>query len=209
MDSSFLTVIHIGLVLYALVSLVKLIMKFGLPNHPSRFLSYVVCLSVFAYFMGLTATELGYVSPWSWMKFRSLPLIMGSLCLLFQVIMTISRFSLFQQKLISRMPIIGALLCAFFFQEKAGVGAGIFIFAGALFFIMASGKARYEKRQYLKMTLFLLFWIGLRSLSEYWTFMIAETFLFFILFYLYLFQEATGVSALVADIRESNKEEPA
>ena len=201
MDSSFLTLVHVGNGIYALLSFIKLIIQFGLPNHPARFLCYMVCLSAVCYLVGLAATDLGYLSPWVWMRWRSLPLVAGSVCLLFQVITLVGNFSLLQQKIISRLPLMGALLCFAFFQEKASYVSGAFILAAALFFSISVGKARHQKRQILKMTFFLLLWNGLRLTQNYWAFVLAEVLLTFAIFYLFLFEQSTAVAAMVDEFR--------
>lgn len=205
MDSSFLTVIHVGIGLYALVNAGKLIIQFGLPNHPLRFISYIVSLSVAAYWVGLALTDLSFFSAWAWMKWRTLPLVLGGLCLLFQVITTVANFSVIQQKVVSRLPVIGALLCFAIFQEQANIFAGAFLVLGALFFIISVGKARYEKRQYFKMLLILGISVGLRSMELYWAYLLGETLMFLVLFYFFIFQQATAVSSLVDEFRESSE----
>jgi hypothetical protein len=201
MDSSFLTLVHVGNGIYALVSFLKLIIQFGLPNHPARFLCYIVSLSAAAYLVGLAATDLGYLSPWIWMRWRALPLVAGSVCLLFQVITLVGHFSLLQQKVISRLPLMGALLCFAFFQEQASLVAGGFILAAALFFSISVGKARFQKRLFQKMTFFFLLWNTLRLTQNYWAFVVAEALLTFGLFYLFLFEQSVAVAAVVDDFR--------
>ena len=119
MDSSFLSGLHISLGLFACILFIKMMVQFGVPNHPARFVSYLVGLCTATYFSGLALTDLSLVNPWLWMKWRTLPLIAGSLCLLLQTIMLAGNFSLIQQKVIARLHIIAACLCFAFFSSYA------------------------------------------------------------------------------------------
>ena len=107
MDSSFLMWLHISLGLFSLGFFLKLIIQFGLPNHPARLLAYMVGLSATVYFVGQAMTDLSFITPWFWIKWRPLPLVAGSLCLLLQTIMLVGNFSVIQQRIISRIIVTG------------------------------------------------------------------------------------------------------
>lgn len=203
MDSSFLTGIHIGLGLLALLLFLKMIIQFGLPNHPARFVSYVVGLCVTTYFVGLSLTDLGFVGPWDWMRWRALPLIAGSLCLLLQTIMMVGSFSLIQQKVISRIPLMAALLCFALFPEYADHFMSVFLLAGGLFLIVSVGKARYQKRLYLKMLTMFLVHLGLNWINFYSTYVVGQIFLLLSVFYIFMFEHSFGIMALVDDFKQS------
>jgi hypothetical protein len=203
MDSSFLTGLHVSLGFFTLISFFKMTIQFGLPNHPARLLSYLVGICVVAYFVGLSVTDLGYVSPWHFMQWRAFPLIAGGLCLLFQTIMLEGSLSFIQQKVVSRMPLIGALLCFVFFSKYADQFVGILLFLGALFLIVSVRKARYQKRLFLKMLFMLGIFKGFELSGFYMAYLVAQFFMFWALFYLFLFQNSYCVSALVDDFKQS------
>lgn len=203
MDSSFLTGLHITLGLFACLLFIKMIVQFGLPNHPARFVCYLVGFCTAAYFIGLAATDLNLLSPWDWVKWRSLPLIAGSMCLLFQTIMMVGSFSLIQQKVIARLPLMAALLGFAFFSYYADVFMSWFLGLGGLFLIISVKKARYQKRIYLKMLLIFLVHVGLNYTNVYWAYLIGQVLLFFVIFYVFLFEHSFGIAAMVDDFRES------
>lgn len=199
MDSSFLTGIHVGLALFAVLSFLKMVIQFGLPNHPARFVSYLVGLCVATYFIALASTDLNFISPWDWMKWKALPMIAGSLCLLLLTIMMIGSFSLIQQKVVSRLPVMGALLCFAFFPHLAEWVMIIFLSMGGLFLIVSVQKARYQKRLFLKMYLMLLVVFLLKLIGHYSTYFLAEIILFFGVFYLFLFLQTFAISSMMED----------
>lgn len=203
MDSSFLTGLHICLGLFACLLFVKMMVQFGLPNHPVRFVSYIVGLCLTTYFIGLAATDLNFLTPWIWMKWRSLPLIAGSLCLLFQTIMLVGSFSLIQQKVVSRLPLIAALICFAFFPTYADAFVSLFLIIGGLFLFFAVKKARYQKRIYLKMLLLFLVHAGFNSIDLYLAYIVGQVFLFLIIFYIFIFEHSFGISAMIDDFKES------
>jgi hypothetical protein len=203
MDSSFLTVLHVCLGFFTLIFFFKMLIQFGLPNHPARFVSYLVGLSSVVYFCGLAMTTLNFISPWDWMRWRPLPLVAGSLCLLFQVIATIGNFSLIQQKTMSRLPLMGALVCFAIFPQQAEFFLAAFLLAGVAILTISVGKARYQKRLYYKMCFFLaLYFLGKQS-GIYLVHVWVETLLFLVLFYLFIFQQSFAISALVDDFKSS------
>src|SRR6476469_4329076 len=98
MDSSFLTLVNVALGLFAIYSLVKLVIRFGLPNHPARLTIYIVSFCAAIYFSMKGAVGLGLVPPFAWLRWRTFPLVSGSLALLLQVFSTIGHISRLQQK---------------------------------------------------------------------------------------------------------------
>ncbi len=88
MDSSFLTLVNVALGLFAVYSFFKLIIRFGLPNHPARLTIYLVTSCAAIYFGMKSSVGLGIVSPFVWMRYRTLPMVAGSLALLLQVFST-------------------------------------------------------------------------------------------------------------------------
>ncbi len=199
MDSSFLTWINVGLALYSAALFLKLVIQFGLPNHPVRSISYLVSLSATAFFGMKALTGLGFLSPWFYMKWSLFPMVIAGAGLLFQVISSISQFSRIQQKIVSRLPIFSALICFGLFPTKDTVFFTATIGAGCLFLLVSKDKARYQKRTYLKMTGSLLVFGAFRFLNVYWGYVVGELFLFLALFYFYVFQQAFAVSALIED----------
>lgn len=203
MDSSFLNGIHIGLGLFACILFFKLIIQFGLSNHPSRFLSYIVGFCVAAYFVCSALTDLNLISPWEWIRWRALPLIAGSLCLLFQTIMLVGNFSTLQQKVMSRLPLIAALLCFAFFSIYADAFMSFFLILGGIFLIVSFKKARYQVRLYMKMLLMFLVYVGFNYINQYWAYVVSHVFLFFMVFYIFLFEHSFAVAAMVDDFNSS------
>lgn len=202
MDSSFLTVMEVGLGLYSLIAFLKLVIQFGLPNHPLRFTAYLVSLCAVISFGAQAGVDLGLIAPWFWMKWRPLPIVAGSLALLIQVVTMVGNFSLIQQKVISRLPLIAALLCFAFFPTKAEIFLALTLIAGTLFLTVSVKKVRYQKRQYLKMVFFLALFQAVNVFHLHWIWVLSQIFLFFALFYFFVFEQTFGVSALIAEHRD-------
>lgn len=208
MGSSFLTTINVGLSLYSIILFLKSIIQFGLPNHPARFLLYLVSLCACAFFTMKALTDLGYVSPMDFIRLRALPMVAGSLALLLQVITTVGQFSMIQQKVISRIPLMAALLVFAFFPTHADKFFGVCILAGVLFYSVSVGKARYQKRMFFKMAFFLSVTFLLAMINIFWVYIIGQLFLFFCLFYFYIFQQTFGITALVEKFQAENSGVP-
>lgn len=203
MDSSFLSGLHISLGLFACILFLKMMIQFGVPNHPSRFVSYLAGLCVTGYFVGLALTDLSLTNPWSWMKIRALPMVAGSLCLLLQTIMLARNFSLGEQKVMARLPIISGFLCFAFFSHSADLIATVILFLGGLFLIISVKKARYQKRLYLKMLMMFLIHLALNYVNIYWAYVVGQIFLFVAVFYIFLFEHSFGLMGLVDDFKTS------
>lgn len=199
MGSSFLihTTIDLGLTLYSSILCLKSFIQFGLPNHPARFLLYLVSLCAAAFFIMNTLMGMEIISPDEYLRLRAIPFVAGSLGMLLQIISTVGQFSLFQQKIISRIPLMGALLIFAFFHEKADLFMGLILLASVLFFSISVGKARYQKRTFFKMVLFLVvFNLGLK-IPLFWVYVINHLFLFASLFYFFIFQQTFGISSII------------
>lgn len=199
MDSSFLTLVNVALGLFAIYSLVKLVMRFGLPNHPARLTIYIVSLCAAIYFGMKAAVGLGLVPPYAWLRYRTLPMVAGSLALLLQVFSTIGQVSRLQQKVISRLPLITGLLFFAFFPAYADYFFIITVIIGGAFLSISVGKARHQKRLYAKMSLFLFFFFILSKTNIYWLFVAGESLLLIAMFYFFLFEESLGVKAMVEE----------
>lgn len=208
MGSSFLTTINVGLSLYSIILFLKSVIQFGLPNHPGRFLLYLVSLCACAFFTMKALTGLGYISPIDFLRWRALPLVAGSLAMLLQVITTVGSFSLIQQKVISRIPLMAALLVFAFFPTHADLFFAACILAGVLFFSISVGKARYQKRMFFKMAFFLCLPTLLALTNTFWMYVIGQLFLYFVIFYFYIFQQTFGISALVEKFQAENSGVP-
>jgi hypothetical protein len=202
MDSSFLTLVNVALGLFAIYSLVKLILRFGLPNHPARLTIYIVCFCAAIYFGMKAAVGLGLVPPFAWLRWRTLPLVTGSLALLLQVFSTIGQISQLQQKVISRLPLMAGLLFFAFFPAWADYFFIGTVTVGGAFLSISVGKARHQKRMYGKMVIFLFLFKCLSLIEVYWVFVIADAFLLGAMFYFFLFEESLGVKALVEESSE-------
>lgn len=204
MGSSFLTTINALLALYSVIVFLKMIIQFGLPNHPGRFTLYLVSLCAAFYFSMKALTGIGLISPMDYLRFRPIPIVGGGLGLLIQIVTSVGKFSIIQQKVISRIPLMAALLVYFFFPSKAELFFGICILAAVLFLTVSVGKARYQKRMFFKMAFFLTL-SGLFHLTEhYWSYVLGDIFLFPGLFYFFIIQQTYGVTAMVERYRAEN-----
>ena len=202
MGSSFLTAINLALSLYCVIQFLKMIVQFGLPNHPGRFTLYLVMLNTMIFFSMKALVDLNLLHPFLYVRWRTLPLIAGGLGLILQVITTVGKFSYVQQKIVSRLPLIGAVLFFAFFAEFAEWFVIFAVIASFLFLTISVGKVRYQKRAFYKMTFFLaLFW-SLKLLNYFWAYIAGELLLFPALFYFFIFQQCYGVSTLAEDWTE-------
>jgi hypothetical protein len=202
MDSSFLTLVNVSLGLYTTISFFKMMIQFGLSNHPARFTAQLIVLCVCAYFVGLSLTDLGFIGPLHWMQWRAVPVVAGSLAMLLQVVLMGTQFSRVQQKVVSRLPIIAALLCFAFFSEKADIFLITTLVAGTLFLSISVGN-RYQKRQYFKMVFFLTLIYGCKLINIYWVYVLGEMLLFMALFYFLLFEQGFALAAKMDDFKAS------
>jgi hypothetical protein len=203
MDSSFLSGLHISLGLFACILFIKMMIQFGVPNHSSRVISYLVGLSTATYFVGLALTDLSLVNPWLWMKWRALPMIAGSLALFLQTIMLTGSLNQLRQKAMVRFPILAALLCFAFFSYYADFFLCCFLILGGLFLIISVKKSRYQKRLYFKMLLMFLIQLALNYVNIYWAYVVGQVFLVFTVFYIFLFEHSFGLMGLVDDFKIS------
>ncbi len=199
MGSYFLTTINVLLALYCVVVFIKMIVQFGLPNHPARFTLYLVCLCVTAYFTLKAAAGLGFLAPVYYLQWRSFPLVAGSIGLLLQVITTLGQMGILQQKIFSRMPLLGGLIVVSFFSMHTEVIVGLALVLATLFLTVSVGKARYQKRMFFKMVLFLGLFGASTLINEYWVYALGELFLFPALFYFFIFQKTFGIAAMMDD----------
>ena len=128
--------------------------------------------------------------------------------MLLQVVTTVGTFSLIQQKVISRIPLMAALLVFAFFPFHADLFFGACILASVLFFSISVGKARYQKRMFFKMAFFLCLPTLLALANIFWIYVIGQLFLYFVIFYFYIFQQTFGISALVEKFQAENSGVP-
>jgi hypothetical protein len=207
MDSSFLTGLNVSLGLYSIIQFFKMIIQFGLPNHPARFVTYLVLLCTAFYFTGLAAVDWHLFSPWDWIKWRTLPMVAGGLALLLQIIMLIGDFSHIQQKVIARLPIMVALLFFAFFPSHADVFLAGIILAALLFLAFSRGQARYQKRLFFKMSFFLGLQLLLKASQVYLLYIVGQALLGVALFYLFVFEHSCAVAVLIDQQQEPTKGE--
>ncbi len=205
MDSSFLTGLHISLGLFSCLFFVRLIIQFGLPNHPARFLSYLVSFCIVVYFTSLALTDLSLLSPWVWVKWRAFPLVAGGFCLLLQTITLLGTMNFLQQRVISRLPLIVALMSTAFFSQLADMFFSLFLLSGGLFLIIFVRKSRYQKRLYLKMGLMFILQLICNYMDYYFAYVIGQVFLCLTVFYMFLFQQSFGILALIDDYRQESE----
>lgn len=197
MGSSFLTALEIGLGIYSLVQFFKMIVQFGLPNHPGKFSMYLVCLCVTLFFTLQALADLGFMTPLDFMRMRSLLMVVGGFSFLIQLVAMVGNFSLIQQKVISRVPLIMGLLVYGVMPEKADFFLILTIVLGGLFLLLSKGKARYQKRLYFKMLLFFILGWGAYLTQNYIIYVIGQIFLYPVLFYFFILQKTFGVKVMV------------
>lgn len=199
MDSSFLTWVNVGLAIYSGFLFLKLVIQFGLPNHPARFTAYLVSLCVAVFFILKAVTGLGLLAPGLYLKWSLFPMVAGSVGVLFQAITSVGQFTRIQQRIFSRLPLFTSLICFGLFPTRDTVFFTVAIVAGCTYLAMFKDKARYQKRAFFKMAIALLIFSAFRLLNLYWAFIVGELFLFLAVFYFFVFEQAIGVSALVED----------
>jgi len=204
MDSSFLIGIHFCMAFFSLILFLKLIIQFGLPNHPKRFVSYAFSFLVTLYLVGQFSADLGLVNPWFWMKWRAYPLVAGSLFMVFQSIMLLGSVSFFQQKIMSRIPILLSVMIFGFFSELADTLTVVFLSVSTLVLLLPF-QSVHLRRIYFKF----IFFAGLSwgmTLIDYNWYLISRVFSFAALFYLFNFQHCFNISALMDDVAEEIQE---
>ncbi len=199
MGSSFLTAVDLVLAMYCAVIFVKSCLQFGVPNHPARFGLYLVLLCAVAFFGLRCLTTLGLLAPFSYQRYRALPLVAGGLVLLLQTIMAVNRSSTIQQRVFSRIPLMAALLFTAFFWTYADWFFAGAILVSVLFLSAAVGKARYQKRALLKLGFFLGVKAAISQYDDYSAYALGQLFLFPALFYFFVFEHSVGVGALIDD----------
>jgi hypothetical protein len=203
MDSSFLMWVNVGLAIYSTICFFKLLIQFGLSNHPARFTAQLVMLCVCGYFVGQALVDFNVASTEHWSRWRVIPIVAGSLAMLLQVTLMGPHFSRIQQKVISRLPLIASILCFAFFSSYANIFFAVTIIASALFLTISVGKNRYQKRQYLKMAFFLMLFQIFQVVDIYWVNLFGELFLFAALFYFFIFEHTFTISAQLEDLKSS------
>lgn len=199
MGSAFLTTINLGLGLYCVINFIKSLVQFGLPNHPSRFTMYLVNLCVTTLMVMQCLADFHFLSPWHFVNLRAFPLVIGSLALLMEVTSIIGHFNQFRLRILSRIPLIAGLVCATFFNPYADMVASALICISVLFLIVSVGERRYQKRIMVKMSLFLAIFLSCKSTQYFGIYLVGVLFLFPALFYLFIFQQSFGISALVEE----------
>lgn len=199
MDSSFLTLVNVALGIFAAYSFFKLVLRFGLPNHPGRLTIYLVTLCAAIYFGMKAAVGLGLVAPFVWLRWRTLPLVAGSLALLLQVIGSVGQVSHLQQKVLSRLPLIAGLLFFAFFPGWADYFFIASLVLGGAFLSVSVGKARHQKRMFGKMVIFLLLFVAFSATQSYWPFVFGEALLLGAQFYFFLFEESLAIKVMLEE----------
>lgn len=199
MDSSFLTFMSVALALFSLTMLLKMLVQFGLPNHPLRLISYVASLCVVVFFGWKALTALELVSPWPWMKWRSLPMVAGSLAVFLQVILGMVKLSPLQEKMFSRLPLLVGLVFMAIFPGYGDYFVVLMIAAGCLLILFSGTSARHQKRLYAKLAFFFFLSLILKWFNVYAAFIVGEMLMAFVLFYFFLFEQSFAIMALIEE----------
>jgi hypothetical protein len=126
-------------------------------------------------------------------------LAMGGVAFLTQVILLSCRFSNSLVKIISRIPVIFAALSFSFLPIQADLIFYSSILISVFVLTSFAYNARFEARSLAKMLFMFVFIFILRSLKFNWTIVLAELLIFFVLFYLFVFEQTRGVAALIQE----------
>lgn len=198
MDSTFLqTAVNICLAGFCLVSFLKLLAQFGLPNHPAKYLCYISSLCAVAYFVNMLLAQWSHLSPFMLLNLSSLFMVTLGFSLLIQLVTLNGNFGLVQQKVFSRLPLLAGLLFAATAPTLAWSLFPFLVLSGALYLTFAVGKARHQTRLYVKMSLFLLALMFGSHLPEGVGRTVLQGLLTFgFLFYFFIFESTFGVMAL-------------
>lgn len=205
MDSSFLTLVNVALSAYSIFIFLRFVLVFGRPNRPILIMAYLGLICAASYFTSQAAANLGFMYIWNWEKWRALPLMTGGFCLFFQTITMVGTFTPMQLKVITRVPIMASLLCLFFFPSLGAVLFAVTIVAGCIFLSVMLGKARYQKRQYFKMVLFIALFVLIKQIDSQWALACANVSLMFALFYFSIFEQSFGVASKVERYQQSRE----
>lgn len=206
MGSSFLTVLHSALAIFAGIAFLKLIFQYGRPNHPLKVITYVTTFAGFAYFLGDALADLGFISGWDWVKWQTLPIMAVSFGLIFEIIMIIGGFSNLQLKIMTRLPLLGSLLGYTFLKEQTFLMAQVAIFICLILLIISTRNVAYFKRVFIKMTIMLGI-SQLLLLYAPWGIQWLRAFvLFFGFFYFYLLQQGLAAKALIDSLSDQMEE---
>lgn len=207
MGSSFLTVLHSALAIFAGMAFLKLIFQYGRPRHPLKVIAYLTTFAGFAYFLGDALADLGFISGWDWVKWQTLPVVACSLGLIFEIIMIIGSFNTLQLKIMTRLPLLGSLLGYTFLKEQTFLIAQIAILISLILLIISSKNVTFFKRVYIKMTLMLGFSQLLLHFAPWGMQWLRAIVLFFVFFYFYLLQQGIAANALIESLRDQMEEE--
>jgi len=197
MDSSFNNALEIVLAVFAVLAFLKLMIQFGLPRHPLRFLIFMVSLSLIFWLCGDTAATFKVISMNQWLRWRALPLVVTGVGLLIEAISIIGNLGYLQQKVISRIPLIASLVCFAIFPQKSFLFFVLSICVGFCLLLIGKDKARYQFRLYGKMLICLILGISLKPYNLVMTGIFSYVFFFGMLVYFFLLQQSFGISALI------------
>jgi hypothetical protein len=197
MDSSFNNALEIMVAVFAVFAFLKLMIQFGLPRHPLRFLMFLVSLSLIFWICGDTLATCRLISMDQWIRWRSLPLVTTGVGLLIEAISIVGNFGHLQQKVISRIPLIASLVCFAIFPQKSFPFFVLSVCVGFCLLLVAKDKARYQFRLYGKMLICLVFATSLRSCNLVMTEIFSYVFFFVMLIYFFRLQQSFGISALI------------
>jgi hypothetical protein len=207
MGSSFLTVLHSGLALFAGLAFFKLIIQYGRPNHPLKVISYLTTFAVFLLILGDPLADLGFISAWDWIKWQTLPLMASCFGLIFEIIMVLGGFNQLQQKIMTRLPLLAALLGYTFLKEHLQIIIPVTLILCLFLLIFSTKNLAFFRRVFIKMTIML----GLSSLLlNYgaWNFQwLRAILLYFSFFYFYLYQQGLAAISLVDSFHNDQMEE--
>lgn len=160
MDSSFLIWPSFVLGLVSLLLFGKMLIQFGLPKHPLKFFAYSITLSWTLLWIGASLVQLDVMDMNTWTRWKAVFLLWPALGLLMEMISQLGQFSLIQQRLMTRFPIIGSLVALSFMPQWVPFLVGFFLLLVLAIFFIQVGRFRYHKRLFIKF-LFLLAMTGL------------------------------------------------
>ncbi len=195
MDSSFLIWPSFVLGFFSLILFTKMVVQFGVPKHPLKFFGYTITLSWTMLWIGASLVQLDIMDMTTWERWRSVFLLWPALGMFMEAVSQMGQFSQIQQRIMTRLPIIGSLLALSFMPQWVPYLVGIFLLLVAAIFLLHVGKFRFHKRIFLKF----IFFLALSGLSIFFPEVLRSWFLMVVLLissiYFFLLQNTFCVTA--------------
>ncbi len=202
MNSSFHDLFGFLTLIFSFVMCVRLMVQFKFPDHPMKFMSYLVSLSLVFYLAIDLVVQMDENKYASFEKLRSLSLVLSSTGLLIQSVSIIGNFSLIQLKVLSRIPVLFALVSYSMSSNLLAILLFPTLLLSLFLMIFNMEKARYQIRIYIKLIcLFCLYLVFSKNI--FFGQIFSTVLVCFSAHYYFKFQEAICVQTLMW--KEMNK----